>query len=120
MTGYSFSTPAVATGPLTVNGPEDEAPDWDAIDWCPRRPCTAAAAKDLQGDLQGDAGAGLGQGPVPAEDDATVLVEHADQRAPGDPAQCWPHDRGGGRGDRADPGPQDGGGDARAPDHLLL
>ena len=33
MTGYSFSTPAVATGPLTVNGPEDEAPDWDAIDW---------------------------------------------------------------------------------------
>jgi RNA-directed DNA polymerase len=33
MTGYSFSTPAVATGTLTVNGPEDEAPDWDAIDW---------------------------------------------------------------------------------------
>jgi len=33
MTGYSFSTPAVATGTLTVNGPEDEAPDWDATDW---------------------------------------------------------------------------------------
>ena|SRR5689334_16016586 len=33
MTGYSFSTPAVATGALNVNGPEDEAPDWDAIDW---------------------------------------------------------------------------------------
>ena len=33
MMGYSFSTPAVATGTLTVNGPEDEAPDWDAIDW---------------------------------------------------------------------------------------
>jgi RNA-directed DNA polymerase len=33
MTGYSFSIPAVATGTLTVNGPEDEALDWDAIDW---------------------------------------------------------------------------------------
>ena len=33
MTGYSFSTPAVATGTWNVNGPEDEAPDWDAIDW---------------------------------------------------------------------------------------
>jgi RNA-directed DNA polymerase len=33
MTGHSFSTPAVATGTPTVNGPEDEAPDWDAIDW---------------------------------------------------------------------------------------
>ena len=38
MTGYSFSTPAVATGTLNVNGPEDEARDraaidWDAIDW---------------------------------------------------------------------------------------
>jgi Fe-S cluster biosynthesis and repair protein YggX len=33
MTGYSFSTPPVAMGTLNVNGPEDEAPDWDAIDW---------------------------------------------------------------------------------------
>ena len=33
MTGYSFSTPAVAMGTWNVNGPEDEAPDWDAIDW---------------------------------------------------------------------------------------
>ena len=33
MTGYSFSTPAVATGTPKVNGPEDEAPDWDASDW---------------------------------------------------------------------------------------
>jgi RNA-directed DNA polymerase len=32
MTGYSFSTPAVA-GALNVNGPEDETLDWDAIDW---------------------------------------------------------------------------------------
>jgi hypothetical protein len=33
MTGYSFSTPAVARGTLNVNGPEDKAPDWDASDW---------------------------------------------------------------------------------------
>jgi RNA-directed DNA polymerase len=33
MTGYSWSTPAVATGAPNVNGPEDETPDWDAIDW---------------------------------------------------------------------------------------
>jgi RNA-directed DNA polymerase len=33
MTGYSFSTPAVATGTWNVNGPEDATPDWDAIDW---------------------------------------------------------------------------------------
>src|SRR5678810_486575 len=33
MTGYSFSTPAVATVARNVNGPEDETPDWDAIDW---------------------------------------------------------------------------------------
>ena len=33
MTGYSFSTPAVAMGTWNVNGPEDEAPAWDAIDW---------------------------------------------------------------------------------------
>jgi RNA-directed DNA polymerase len=33
MTGYSFSTPAVATGARNVNGPEDETRDWDAIDW---------------------------------------------------------------------------------------
>jgi len=33
MTGYSFSTPAVATGTWNVNGPEDETRDWDVIDW---------------------------------------------------------------------------------------
>jgi RNA-directed DNA polymerase len=33
MTGYSFSTPAVATGTWNVNGPEDAPLDWDAIDW---------------------------------------------------------------------------------------
>jgi N-terminal domain of reverse transcriptase len=33
LTGYSFSTPAVATGTWNVNGPEDATPDWDAIDW---------------------------------------------------------------------------------------
>ena len=33
MTGYSFSTPAVATGTWNVNGPEYATPDWDAIDW---------------------------------------------------------------------------------------
>src|SRR5215213_4722585 len=33
MTGYSFSTPVVATGALIVNGPEDEAPAWEARDW---------------------------------------------------------------------------------------
>ena len=33
MTGYSFSTPAVATGTWNVNGPEDATTDWDAIDW---------------------------------------------------------------------------------------
>ncbi len=33
MTGYSFSTPAVAMGTPNVNGPEDETLGWDAIDW---------------------------------------------------------------------------------------
>jgi RNA-directed DNA polymerase len=32
MTGHSLSTPEVV-GTLNVNGPEDETPDWDAIDW---------------------------------------------------------------------------------------
>ena len=38
MTGYSWSTPAVAMGAVTVNGPEDRPPknapaSWDEIDW---------------------------------------------------------------------------------------
>jgi hypothetical protein len=40
MTGYRFSTPPIdavdvadGVGAVTVNGPEDEALDWDAIDW---------------------------------------------------------------------------------------
>jgi len=33
MTGYSWSTPAVATVAVAVNGPEDVAFDWDAVDW---------------------------------------------------------------------------------------
>src|SRR5258708_39441508 len=38
MTGYSWSTPAVDMGAVTVNGPEDQSRDndlagWDAIDW---------------------------------------------------------------------------------------
>ena len=33
MTGYSWSTPAVATAPVVVNGPEDVVPDWDVVDW---------------------------------------------------------------------------------------
>ncbi len=39
MTGYSWSTPAVAMGAVTVNGPEDQAlkqdasARWDEIDW---------------------------------------------------------------------------------------
>ena len=33
MTGYSWSTPAVAAAPVEVNGPEDVVPDWDVVDW---------------------------------------------------------------------------------------
>src|SRR5680860_1921295 len=33
MTGYSWSTPAVATAPVVVNGPEDVVPDWDVVEW---------------------------------------------------------------------------------------
>ena len=38
MTGYSWSTPAVAMGAVTVNGPEDRPPknapaSWDEMDW---------------------------------------------------------------------------------------
>ena len=38
MTGYSWSTPAVDMGAVTVNGPEGQAPGedavrWDSIDW---------------------------------------------------------------------------------------
>lgn len=49
---------------------------------------TAATAEDLQG----DAGAGLGQGPVLAEANAAKSVEHAGQRAAGHAAQRWPKD----------------------------
>jgi hypothetical protein len=31
--GYSFSTPAVEDMNFTVNGPQDERLEWDAIDW---------------------------------------------------------------------------------------
>lgn len=33
MTGYSFSTPTVDEPSWIVNGPEDDTPDWDRIDW---------------------------------------------------------------------------------------
>jgi len=33
MTGHSLATRVVAADTLTVNGPEGETPDWDAIDW---------------------------------------------------------------------------------------
>ncbi len=38
MTGYSWSTPAVDMGSITVNGPEGQGRDqdairWDSIDW---------------------------------------------------------------------------------------
>ena len=33
MTGYSWSTPAVAMPPVKVNGPEDVVPDWDVVEW---------------------------------------------------------------------------------------
>src|SRR5664279_3732791 len=52
---------------------------------CARGQRTGAAAEDLQG----DAGAGRGQGPVFAEDDAAILVEHAGQCAASDAAQRW-------------------------------
>jgi len=47
--------------------------------------------------LQGDAGAALGHGPVAAEDDVALLVEHAAQRPPGHPAQHGSPDGWGGR-----------------------
>lgn len=34
--GYSFSTPAVDQMDPGVNGPEDAASNWDAVDWCAR------------------------------------------------------------------------------------
>jgi N-terminal domain of reverse transcriptase len=58
---------------VTVNGPED-VPDWDAIDWrlhegnvgrLRRRIFKATREQDWA------------HGPVAAEDDAAVLVEHA-------------------------------------------
>jgi len=33
MTGYSWSTPAVATAPVMVNGPEDVVSDWEVVEW---------------------------------------------------------------------------------------
>ena len=71
---------------MTVNGPEDVlrtgTPSTGGLHEEQR---TAAAAEDLQG----DAGAGLGQGPVPAEDDAAsrsntlVSVRQVTQRNAG-------------------------------------
>ncbi len=82
----------------------------------PRGQRTAAAAEDLQG----DAGAGLGAGPVAAEDDAAVLVEHAGQRAAGDAAQCWAQDRRGRRAGCAVIDGQGRDGSLGPPDNLLL
>ena len=45
---------------VAVNGPED-VPDWDAIDW---RSHEAERSEAAAQDLQGDAGTGLGLGPV--------------------------------------------------------
>ena len=74
---------------VEVNGPEGVAV------WmgrrrlaCPRGERNEVAAQDLQG----DAGAGLGRGPVLAEIDVGFLVEHVGQCATGDPAQCWASD----------------------------
>ncbi|GAA5117039.1 reverse transcriptase N-terminal domain-containing protein [Haloechinothrix salitolerans] len=33
MTGYSFSTPAVAESPWIANGPEDDGFNWDRVEW---------------------------------------------------------------------------------------
>ena len=101
-----------------VNGPEDPsrmdvgAVEWDAIDW-------AATEGEYGGYGKGSSRrrrTGLGQGPEAAEDVAAVPVEHAGQRAAGDPAQCWPHDAGV-DGEVALTSRQDGGGGARAPQH---
>ena len=47
-----------------VNGPEDVL-DWDAVVWRVHEDQRSQAAEE---DLQGDAGTGLGHGPVSAED----------------------------------------------------
>ena len=59
---------------------------------------TAAAAADLHG----GAGAGLAEGPEPAEADAAEPRQHAGQRAAGDAAQRRAQDRRDRRGGRAD------------------
>src|SRR5205814_906687 len=71
-------------------------------------------------DLQGDAGAGLGHGPVLAEDDAAILVEHAGQRAAGDAAQHWAQNRRDRRADSAVVEGQGRDGSLGPPDNLLL
>jgi N-terminal domain of reverse transcriptase len=74
-------------GHLVVNGPKDVTYEWDAIDWrlhednvrrLRQRIFKAAQEKEP------------GHGQQSSEVDAAELEQHADQRAAGDAAQCWP------------------------------
>src|SRR3954463_3114603 len=82
---------------VTVNGPEGDVVDWDAVDSPSRGRRTAATATDLHG----DAGGGSEEGPQSAEADAPLPRERSVQRAAGDGDQRWPQDGGGRRESRA-------------------
>ena len=95
-----------------MNGPEDEAPDWDAIDWRAHEGHVRRLRRRIFKATQEQDWAKVRSLQKMM---LRILVEHAGQRAAGDAAQCWPHDRRGGRGGRVDSRAQDGGGGARAP-----
>jgi hypothetical protein len=69
---------------MQVNGPEDEALGWDAVNW----QLHEDNVRRLRGRIfKAAQETGPGQAQVLAEDDAAELVEHAGQRAAGDAAQ---------------------------------
>ena len=116
MTGYSFSTPAVATGALNVNGPEDEAPDWDAIDWRAHEGRVRRLRRRIFKATQEQDWAkvrSLQKMALRSWSNTLVSVRQVTQRNAG-------RTTAGVDGEIALIRPQDGGGGARAPHHLLL
>src|SRR5258708_36555874 len=82
MTGYSWSTPAVDMGAVTVNGPEGQARDhdlagWDAIDW---RAGGGGGRRGVGGGFLRGGGGGGGGGGGRREDGERAPAAHAGAR----------------------------------------
>ena len=117
MTGYSFSTPAVATGTWNVNGPEDATPDRDAIDWRAHEGRVRRLRRRIFKATQEQDWAqvrSLQKMMLRSWSNTLLSVRQATQRNAGRTTAGVDEEIG------ADSRPQDGGGGARARLHLLL